>query len=173
MSTERDEAPNPYQAPQTTSSAPVPTSESQLASRVNRLGAAIVDSIIAMVVTIPLIFFTGYFQRTMQNNVTIGETLVYTIIGFVLFLGIHGYFLATRGQTVGKIAAKIRIVDYRTSELLPIGKLIGLRYLPLWIVNLFPFGNFLALINVLFIFGSERRCIHDYIAGTKVVNVSP
>jgi uncharacterized RDD family membrane protein YckC len=26
-----------------------------------------------------------------------------------------------------------------------------------------------GLIDVLLIFGSERRCIHDYLAGTKVV----
>ena len=29
----------------------------------------------------------------------------------------------------------------------------------------------LGLVNVLFIFGPERRCVHDYIAGTKVINL--
>ena len=32
------------------------------------------------------------------------------VIGFILFLVIHGYLLATRGQTVGKTLLKIRIV---------------------------------------------------------------
>ena len=29
---------------------------------------------------------------------------------------------------------------------------------------------FYGLIDILLIFGSDRRCIHDYLAGTKVVS---
>ena len=29
-----------------------------------------------------------------------------------------------------------------------------------------------VLVDILFIFGKERRCVHDYIAGTKVIDVS-
>jgi hypothetical protein len=41
----------------------------------------------------------------------------------------------------------------------------------LYFVNSF-LGNvipFYAFIDILVIFGSEQRCIHDYLAGTKVV----
>ncbi len=52
-----------------------------------------------------------------------------------------------------------------------ITKLIGLRYLPLSIAVLIPYvGMIFVFIDPLFIFREERRCIHDFIAGTKVVN---
>ena len=34
-------------------------------------------------------------------------------------------------------------------------------------------GYLLALVDGLFIFGKERRCLHDYIAGSKVIRVTP
>jgi hypothetical protein len=35
-----------------------------------------------------------------------------------------------------------------------------------------PFiGNFVNLADALFIFGEEHRCLHDHIAGTKVISV--
>lgn len=88
----------------------------------------------------------------------------------IIFLLLHGYLLATRGQTIGKMLLGVRIVDYNTDQLLSFGKLIGLRVVPVWMVSLIPFaGGCLVLIDTLFIFGNERRCIHDLIAGTKVV----
>ena len=30
-------------------------------------------------------------------------------------------------------------------------------------------GAILGLVNILFIFGPEKRCLHDYIAGTRVI----
>jgi hypothetical protein len=33
-------------------------------------------------------------------------------------------------------------------------------------------GRWMPLIEILFIFGEERRCVHDLIAGTKVVIAS-
>ena len=50
------------------------------------------------------------------------------------------------------------------------GKLIALRYLTTHAIALIPFVDFIYwLVNVLFIFGDDRRCIHDRIAGTRVV----
>ena len=31
--------------------------------------------------------------------------------------------------------------------------------------------NLVSLVDALFIFGKQRRCLHDYIAGSKVVRV--
>jgi uncharacterized RDD family membrane protein YckC len=50
--------------------------------------------------------------------------------------------------------------------------MILLRYLPISLAALIPvIGPYLSLVDVVFIFGSERRCIHDRLAGTKVVKV--
>ncbi len=99
------------------------------------------------------------------------------LVGIAAFVLINGFLLASSGQTVGKRALGIRIVSYTDGELLPIGKLLALRYGPLWVLNLLPFfggliGPVFGLVDALFIFNSERRCIHDYIAGTKVVKVN-
>ena len=48
-------------------------------------------------------------------------------------------------------------------------RIVLLRGLPQWIVSAIPVVNLLTLVDVLFIFGSARRCVHDYIAGTIVV----
>jgi len=50
------------------------------------------------------------------------------------------------------------------------GSKLLLRYLPTSIVASIPIvGGLIVLVDILFIFGSEQRCIHDLIAGTKVV----
>jgi uncharacterized RDD family membrane protein YckC len=141
-----------------------------LASRLARLGAAIVDGILGLVIALPIGYATGYLQRVMDQTASLGEMAGQGVAGMVIFLALHGYFLATRGQTIGKMAAGVRIVDFRTGQLLSIGKLIGLRVVPVWVASVIPFaGGCLALIDILFIFGNDRRCVHDLIAGTKVV----
>src|SRR5262245_55510932 len=141
-----------------------------LASRLARLGATIVDVIIALAIGLPIGFATGYLQRAMEQSASLGEMMVHGAGGMILFLLLHGYFLATRGQTIGKMAVGVRIVDYNSGQLLSFGKLIGLRYVPVWLVSAIPFvGGCLGLVDILFIFGNERRCVHDLIAGTKVV----
>ena len=47
-----------------------------------------------------------------------------------------------------------------------------LRYLPTSAVSLIPYaGSFVALLDVLFIFRRDQRCIHDHLAGTVVVKI--
>ena len=44
------------------------------------------------------------------------------------------------------------------------------RYLPVQAVGALPaVGPLLGFANVLFIFRGDRRCVHDLIAGTRVV----
>ena len=92
-----------------------------------------------------------------------------TLLGFIVFLLVHGYLLATRGQTVGKLLTKIRIVRSDGTRA-SFGRLVGLRFLLNSFLALIPVvGTIYALVDVLFIFRAERRCIHDLIADTIVV----
>lgn len=160
---------NPYQIPATQSDQWL-MAESPLASRLARLGAVIVDGIISLLITLPLAYFMGFFNRELGAEMTTMEEVLLTLQGLVIFLVLHGYLLATRGQTIGKMLVGIRIVDYKSGEPVPFFKLVGLRYLPLWIVTMIPFfGNFIALVDALAIFTSERRCLHDLVANTKVI----
>lgn len=132
--------------------------------------AAIVDGFLEGMIFLGILIAIGYFQRAMRQEVTITEQILVACMGFGVFLLVHGFLLASRGQTVGKLLTGIRIVDYESNELLPFLKLVSLRYLPLRLVAMIPVvGGILVLLDVLLIFGPERRCIHDLIAGTKVV----
>ena len=166
-------SPNPYHTPLETSFTSMPTSadDVELAGRLNRLGAVMLDGIIMIVLTLPIMWLTGYLQRAATNSVTLVELVLQSILGMVIFLLVQGYFLASRGQTLGKMATGVRIVSFEDGRLVPFGKLIGLRYLPLWILQMVPFANFLGVVDALFIFREDRRCVHDLLAGTKVINV--
>ena len=144
----------------------------ELASRGQRLLAAIVDAIIGMAFGIPLMFLMGTWSSVKTGVQPPWPLLLGTsAIAFCVFMLVHGYFLKTAGQTVGKKLVGIRIVDL-SNELPAFGKLLGARYLPISLVSLVPVvGNILPMIDVLFILGSERRCVHDRIAGTRVVRV--
>lgn len=88
------------------------------------------------------------------------------------------YLLSTLGQTIGKRAFGIRIVDATTGKPAGFFQAVLLRsLLPMLIVSVVtallgwlfpPIGGLLALFNLVPIFGPDRRCAHDYLAGTQV-----
>ena len=74
---------------------------------------------------------------------------------------------ATEGQTIAKKLLRMKIV---TRDGQSPGYLQGvvLRWWGTALLGLIPF---FSPLNALFIFGESKRCIHDYIAGTYVVDV--
>ncbi len=168
MSSNQD---NPYASPVEKGSAvergSAPSTE--LASRLLRLGAALIDGCIGIAISLPVMIFTGYVERAMRQQVGAVEIVLYSLGGLGAYLLLHGYLLATQGQSIGKMVLGIRIVDYNTGQILPLAKLLGLRLLPVVIVSMIPCVGALSIVDVLFIFGSEKRCVHDLIANTKVV----
>ncbi len=144
-----------------------------LASRWDRLWGALIDGFIAVAVTFPVMFMTGYWENARAQNVTISEIVALGIFGVVAFVAIHGYLLAKYGQTVGKRLVGTKIVSSCTDEILPLGKIFFIRYLPVSIASQIPvIGGFLAIIDDLFIFRKDKRCFHDLLAGTKVIKAS-
>jgi len=161
-----------YKTPESNLIDEVNNTQGDLATRGSRFGAAFIDGIIGMVFNIPFMLFVGPmfgFEFGQQAQPGIVYSIAAIVLGLAFFSIVHGYFLHSNGQTIGKIALKIKIVDLN-SNLVPFPKLIGLRYLPISLSALIPIiGPFLPLAEVLFIFRSDRRCIHDLIAGTKVI----
>ena len=163
---------NPYRAPE----APIADQQHdpELAGLGERLAAAIIDTVIMLAVLLPVMWFGGYF-RDVMNAATAGQSLpiatelLWGLISLIIFFAIQAYPLHTAAQTWGKRVLGIRIVDLNGTRSL-FGKLSLLRYLPMQGIGLLPFiGPFLSVANVLFIFRNDRRCVHDLIAGTKVV----
>jgi uncharacterized RDD family membrane protein YckC len=78
--------------------------------------------------------------------------------------------LSVRGQTFGKMALGLYVVDYHNETNPGFFRAVVLRSLGPILIGALPiWGKFFAVINVLSIFGEDRRCLHDLIAGTKVV----
>ncbi len=160
---------NPYAAPQSAVQDIHVTPSSvgfELASRGSRLGASMLDGLIMMTL------FGGASLLTPWNLFEVEDTTALVALGGMgvgLWLMVNGYFLVTRGQTVGKMALKIRVLRPDGSPA-SAGRLIGLRYLLPGVINLIPFiGSIFSLVNPLFIFRDSRRCLHDEMADTIVV----
>ena len=142
----------------------------ELATRVSRLGASIIDTIAISLIFWPLIVAFGFWEKMSAGRSTQIDSMVILIIGMGVFLLLQGYLLATRGQSIGKVIVGIRIVSVANGKILSLPRLFLLRYVPFYIGGILPgVGPFVGLINVLFIFRQDRRCLHDHVAGTKVV----
>ena len=161
---------NPYQPPGAKLVDESAQTGITLADRGQRFAAAILDALLGLAIGVPLMLVLGTFDY-IRRGVTPPWSLLVAgaVLGFLGFLLVHGYFLKTNGQTVGKKVLGIRIADL-DGKLPPLAKIIGLRYLPIQVVAVVPIlGSIYPLVDVLFIFREDRRCIHDLIAGTKVV----
>jgi len=159
---------NPYEAPK--AELIVESNAGDLATRGARLGGSLIDGLIAMAIIWPAIYFLGIFSRLTEGIDRIEDALAMTAVGLVSFFAINGYLLANYGQTVGKRLVKTRIVSVHDGKILPFWKVALVRYGPFWLVSYIPIaGIIMAYVNPLFIFRRDRRCLHDHIAGTKVV----
>jgi uncharacterized RDD family membrane protein YckC len=91
---------------------------------------------------------------------------------FVIWMAMHGYFLVKGSQTIGKRLLAIQIVDFASGKPASFVKIVFVRKLSMQLVLFVPTVGAIAwLIGLAFIFGKDRRCIHDVIAGTKVVDL--
>ena len=128
----------------------------QLASRWLRLAAKIVD-----VLALAAAFIV----------VSIGSAI--SSVGTILFLAIPAFlvmqavWLSNDGQTLGKRIVGIKIVSTKTGENLGFVPNVVLRA---WLPTILGIIPFFQLIDILLIFREDKRCIHDLIAGTSVIN---
>lgn len=145
----------------------------ELASRWARLGAAIIDGFLIMLVTMPLAYFLGMFDNLGMAPPRIGVVITISVVGYLWFFAINGKLLFDRAQSIGKWLFDIKIVKLDGAKP-SFTDLIVKRYAPFWAFPNVPYiGGLLNLVNVCFIFRSDKRCIHDLIAGTKVINDQP
>lgn len=163
---------NPYTPPASDVAAGTEQDTSgTLASRGNRFLGALIDGILMMVLIMPVMFLSGFWEAAANAG---GASFMFNLMAlaasFLTYCLINGYLLAQSGQTVGKKIMKTKIVNMDGSQP-PLAHILLRRLLPVQLLVLVPFvGNFLSLVDALFVFRDDRRCIHDHIAGTKVIN---
>lgn len=145
-----------------------------LAGRWPRLGAQILDGIIGCCVALPgfaVLLAAGIFSRPDHPN---GALMVvgFGVLG-ILLLGLavyQIYRLSTCGQTIGKKLLGIKIVNHVDGSNPGFVKAFLLRGFVNGLIGAVPFvGGIYSLVDICFIFRDDKRCIHDLIAGTQVV----
>ena len=164
-----------YETPTAPSEEAGTPSGPELAGRGRRLGAYLIDLIIAGIVlgVLAVLNLGISLEDLARDPMTQQMSTAGGIAYLVIFMVINGYLLVTKGQTLGKLALGIRIVDAVSNGAATAVKILGLRYVLVMLVGAIPIiGGLLGLIDFLFIFREDRRCVHDLIAGTKVVSNS-
>lgn len=133
-----------------------------LASRGRRFAAVWIDG---MVITLPfviLILIVGWksFMGGPDPFIMRPLFILPTVVMFVY----DGLMMSARGQTLGKIALNIKIVRPDGSDI-STGQAWGRAVMRQVLTGcLVPF-NYLPIF-----FTKERTCLHDMVAGTRVVN---
>ncbi|MDO5651894.1 MAG: RDD family protein [Moraxella sp.] len=103
-----------------------------------------------------------------------------TMMLIVGLLVVQVLLIVRRGQSLGKLATGIRIVDERTGRIPDAGVLLGLRGALLaviyWLASVFPFSLNLILLGVNYFMASsnpKKQGWHDRLAKTMVVKAHP
>lgn len=161
-----------------------------LASRFKRFVARIIDGLLHVLLYLLCIYFipsmwesymSAFTTPPENTDVSASELFQPFLFGYefsflllldfiltqVVVFVIQGYFLAQFGQSIGKMALNIKIVDYESHEKPTLSRLFIVREVGMNTLSVIPI---LAFIEVLWIFGPARRCVHDYWSRTIVVD---
>jgi len=153
-----------------------------LASLGQRFGAAAIDGGIKTLCWLPTalamwqILGDQIRAGEQPNPVVILGAMEATLSNSIPFLAalavVQCVLLSRRGQSIGKALLGLRIVRLATNRQAGFLHAFVLRGTIPWVIEQIPIlGGLFWLIDVSFIFGAERRCLHDYIASTKVVKI--
>lgn len=143
--------------------------QDELAGRDQRLMAAITDGLLQLVsAALGLALASQFF------GFSVGDTRSPVVLQLIVYSAtlpvsiLQWYLVATRGQSVGKILQRIRVerMDGR-----PVGFKHGVL-LRSWVIGVgaILFGC-IRIFDYVLIFRDDRRCVHDWLADTKVVKL--
>lgn len=162
---------NVYEAPESELIEEQLEAEYDLASRWSRLFASILDGIIMLMILVPTMFIVGYFEVIASGEDVFLYQVLLGIFSIFIFIVINLKFLADKGQTIGKMVLGIKIVDMQGGKA-ELKDHLFKRYLTYFLPGQVPLiGGLFSLINVLFIFRKDKRCIHDLVGNTQVIRV--
>lgn len=153
---------------------------SNKAGRGARLGAVILDGLIGSVGLMPAYyeFFKSMAIAGRAGNafsfwaglVKTGAWLYVGMIWVLAVLAINIYLMRKNGQSIGKKIVGIKVVRTDGSPV-SLFRIFFLRYVLNTFFTLIPgVGGLYSLVDSLMIFGDARRCVHDHLADTLVID---
>ncbi|MFN7959328.1 MAG: RDD family protein [Holophagaceae bacterium] len=151
------------------------TYDVEAATRLSRLGAALLDGLvfaipgIGLAILVPMALVGGKLASMM---VILGAALL-VLLGLLITQIV---LLVKHGQTIGKKALGIRMIT-SDGEIPSLWRVFFLRWLPFAVVativqmvlKVQGIGSLIHLMDVVFIFQPTRRCLHDLFADTHVI----
>lgn len=149
----------------------VPVQEMELAPHASRIAAFFVDALLMLAFLVPGMLFVGWDRIGRGDTTTIVAHRLFLLACSIPFYLLNGYFVGMTGQTLGKRLLRIQIRKLDNS-LPTASEWFYKRNLPMILVNQIPMaGGWIVFASYLMVLGTQRRCGHDWIAGTKVVQV--
>ena len=151
-----------------------PVAAAELAGRLERLAAVLIDALIGIIPAVAALAYSGGLESVLKGQpLTTQQALLLAVWSWGCFLAVNSYLLFKRGQTVGKYLLHVRIVDLQ-GGIAPFWRVILLRYLLIpAVAQLGVLGQLLSTADCLLIFQKSRRCLHDILAGTRVIKARP
>ena len=147
-----------------------------LANRRKRLLAAMIDGFIGFLLLLPVYEYYDFFEwwaLPIEQREPLPVSVVINLLFYIFasYLILHSYLLYYYGQTIGKRIMRIAVatLDFQVPAY---NRLIALRYLPFHLASLFPPLALLPIVDLLYIFRQDHRCLHDHMAGTQVIDIS-
>ena len=154
--------------------APAPVA-ADLATPMQRLAASLLDGLVSLPAVIPLVLAIAPLEDSDVAPVLTGSQwtwLAVAVLWLLAVMVINLVLLTKRGQTLGKKWMGIRIARIDDDGNPGFVKAVLLRGFVNGLIGSIPLlGPVYSLVDICFIFREDRRCIHDHIAGTRVVKV--
>lgn len=159
-----EEGANPFESP-TAESQEAPSGPLPLASRNARAVGVSIDGLTYVVAILPMLGILALEGEDMMF--LFGGLSGLAVLALVVY---QTYLIATTGQSIGKRVVGTRIVR---ANGMPAGFVHGvlIRSWAMGIITSIPMiGGFIGLFDVLLIFSEDRRCLHDRLADTIVID---
>ena len=168
--------------------AAVPVADANLASHGARLGAACINAFLYFLAAMPGSMMMGaqllrqnphladggafHVESINMSGFAGAAVWVWAGVGAVMLVQI--LLLAARGQNIGKLIVGARVVRVDNGQPAGFVRAALLRFLVpvvlMIVLNMiFLFGFLFFIVDLACMARSDRRCLHDLIAGTKVV----
>jgi len=141
--------------------------ELELASIGSRFAALLLDGLLLLLVVLPINFgLTFLYVRSIGvPEAALGAQLVIGLIASIPGLLYEGLMIQSRGQTLGKMALKIKVVTPDGSDVAA-----GQAWTRAAVRLVFNNLHILFIINYIPAFvRKEKTCIHDLAASTRVI----
>ncbi|MCA9187238.1 MAG: RDD family protein [Pirellulaceae bacterium] len=138
------------------------------ATRGARFTGALIDGMVRLVAAAPGLYMYVAFAESDEQLSMAGMLIL--MIATTMVSAINWILVTSSGQTIGKKIVGTRIVSQQ-DEALP-GFLRGV-VLRMWVPGFInQVCGLFSIVDALYIFKDDRRCVHDLMANTKVIAVA-